>query len=323
MFVIITGVGRSGTTLLSTILSSHSKIAIPYESNFFDKYYTNRQEYGCLNDENNRRCLVNDLLNEPRVKQWDHTLTINDIDTKAATSIENAINALYQAYASKDNKPLWGDKSPGYVDKIDTLWKIFPDTKIIHIYRDGRDVALSTMAYGWWSISDFRTTVYHWGKKVRCALDTLNNHNQQQHFSVKYEDFVADPKTMLLNICRFLGLDYEPAMLETFSANAAKKVRTGMIDYEHKNLQQLPTTAHCYKWKKRLSPIDQVIAFEAAGEILCELGYDSGITRCNRLPLKLRHIYHYLVNTKYRARRLLIKLIKRKWTKSPYLYKKS
>jgi hypothetical protein len=39
-----------------------------------------------------------------------------------------------------------GDKTPNYVLEIPTLLEIFPRAKVIHIYRDGRDVALSWRA---------------------------------------------------------------------------------------------------------------------------------------------------------------------------------
>ncbi len=61
-------------------------------------------------------------------------------------SMRDIITRLFQKNAVGDGKLRWGDKTPYYVLHIPKLLEWWPDAQIIHIVRDGRDVALSLFA---------------------------------------------------------------------------------------------------------------------------------------------------------------------------------
>ena len=87
------------------------------------------------------------------------------------------VSAIFDLYGKRRNKPLVGDKTPSHVRSIPTLHRFFPDAKIVHIIRDGRDVTLSLLdwpkavrvvgRFSTWSDDPVSTSVLWWEWSVR------------------------------------------------------------------------------------------------------------------------------------------------------------
>ena len=84
--------------------------------------------------------------------------------------------------------------------------------KFIHLVRDGRAVVSSRLRKGRQATT--LAAAKRWRKEVKRNQDLLKHQAASDQFHVNYEDLVADPTGHLQQICRFLGLDFEPAMLE-------------------------------------------------------------------------------------------------------------
>src|SRR5262249_43300645 len=141
--IFVIGINRSGTTLLSLMLDSHSRIAIPYESHFFVNYYRTRSQSEILETNVQRLALVKSILAEPYVQRWDYQVTSEQINLDNCTNLAQTIDEIYMAYARHFEKDIWGDKTPSYACHLEILNNMFPTSRFIHIIRDGRDVALS------------------------------------------------------------------------------------------------------------------------------------------------------------------------------------
>ncbi len=108
------GAARSGTKLLRTILSQSESIgAIPYDMGYIWQY----GHYDLGHDE------MNDIVPKPN-------------------EIAFIRNYIFKQ-AKKQNIPIIIEKTVSNTLRIDYIKKVFPKAKIIHLYRDGRDVALS------------------------------------------------------------------------------------------------------------------------------------------------------------------------------------
>ena len=57
-----------------------------------------------------------------------------------------AVRAFFDAYAERQGKPRWGDKTPAYMLSVQRIGRTLPESRFIHLIRDGRDVALSQSA---------------------------------------------------------------------------------------------------------------------------------------------------------------------------------
>src|SRR3546814_3350191 len=100
----------------------------------------------------------------------------------------------------------------GYTPDIDIISRIFPDAKIVHLVRDGRDVVLSQRSIEWMSGNlpklvldwQWKTTIAH---KVGAVLG-------DDFLEVRYEDLVCRLQPVMNQICAFIAEPYDSGMLD-------------------------------------------------------------------------------------------------------------
>jgi hypothetical protein len=294
--ILILGINRSGTTLLSMMLDAHSRIAIPHESHFFVSYYQGRASLN-FSDEAGRREVVARILAEPFVRSWDRPVTAAEVDLSRCHDLASTIDEVYRVYARHFGKDIWGDKTPAYVTDIHVLNALFPDARFVHLIRDGRDVALSIIKQPW-GPSDFLSAVRTWAETVRWARKMLRMLPDDRHIELRFEDLVSDPQTQLERLTHFFGVDFEPGMLTEYTRNAPEKVGD-FLNKHHVHLGKGPQRSQAFKWQSALGPSDQAVAYELAGSVLEELGYPAGV---KQHPLRImKKCYHRLVEA-YRFR---------------------
>jgi hypothetical protein len=51
--------------------------------------------------------------------------------------------------SARSGKRIVGDKSPLHTDHVDEIFELYPEARVIHVVRDGRDVAVSLMHHFW------------------------------------------------------------------------------------------------------------------------------------------------------------------------------
>jgi hypothetical protein len=104
-----------------------------------------------------------------------------------------------------------------------------------------------------------------------------------RYIELRFEDLVQDPAQELVRITDFLGVAFEPAMIEDYPARSGAKFN-GKLPRHHVHLAEKPSPAQSYKWMRQMSRIDQAIAYEIAGPLLADLGYPKGTAKH---PLKV------------------------------------
>ena len=66
--------------------------------------------------------------------------------------------------------------------------------------------------------------------RAQRAADRLNTAHPQRVLTVRFEDFVGQQERTLCTICRFIGIDFMPAMLDvSASTEAARLVRMSTL----------------------------------------------------------------------------------------------
>lgn len=300
--VFIVGAPRSGTTLLQYMLRSHPRLSLPTgESHFFIPLYRAAGRFGDLSRlENIKSVLAAMYKQSAEFLDTDlHGLKF-DIDTVATElhkqgrrTMQAIIAGLFELNARGEGKARWGDKTPYYVLHLSKLLEWFPDAQIIHIIRDGRDVALSLFArrddFG---VYNTHFAAKYWQQYVEVGREQGARLNPRQYLEVRYEDVVHDQKQSLQRICAFLAEEYSDSLLEYRKAGMAGKTP----------LLQKPVQAdNAEKWRKVMST-SQVRVFEAAaGETLASCGYPL-VTSSRPLPLPVRAMYrlHNMAVSRYR-----------------------
>jgi hypothetical protein len=268
--VFLLGSQRSGTTMLRLMLNNHPNLAIPHETAFITIYYKKLGSYGDLADKDNARRLLADISQHPLVKRGRLIENPEAILSRPTASYREFIDAIFRAYADSLGKARWGDKTPFYTPDIDVLHRIFPDAKLLHLVRDGRDVVLSQKSIEWMSgnlpklILDWRwkTTIAH---KVGSVLG--NN-----FLEIRYEDLVRQPEQVLRRICSFIDETYDQAML-SYSDEAQNVVPSASLKW-HRNSIRPPDPSRLDRWKTDLARAERVLFEQLAGDTLDLFGYE-------------------------------------------------
>jgi hypothetical protein len=143
--IFIVGVGRSGTSLLQSMLDSHPEIKFLPENFFLRNHLFSKPQYSSVED------FKNSLLRDKRFKRLETTekiITESYTENKPLLSNLNLYKNICNQYFN-DIVKYYGDKDPRLIENIPNLVKSFNDSKIIHIFRDPRDVLLSKKKAEW------------------------------------------------------------------------------------------------------------------------------------------------------------------------------
>ena len=146
--------------------------------------------------------------------------------------------------------------------------KCVPNAKVIHIVRDGRDVALSIMEARFGP-----KTVYSAAQRWIMYLKAIEkiNHSLPKHkyYEISYEQLLQNPEKTLRGACSFLGEIYPSNMLEFYKDGS----KYGSYTHEHANLQSSLIRNNANKWHKKMSHSDVDIFQVVAWKYLTEYGY--------------------------------------------------
>jgi Sulfotransferase family len=282
-FVFIVGCPRSGTTLLGRMVDAHPDIAVVNEGRFAPDWFERRR--GLTAEGQVTPELIDRLLDHPPFKSVSVTreqLT-RLLDHDGRVHYADFVTGVFDLHGRAHGKRLVGDKTPHYVRSLPTLHALWPAARIVHLIRDGRDVAQSVLA--WRKVAErggsvarfsaFRedkvaTVACWWEWLVRLGREDGAALGPAVYHEIRYETLVAEPAAECERLCDFLGVPYDDRMLAfhegrerddpTLDAKKAwRRVTPGLRD-----------------WRSEMAVAD-VERFEAvAGGLLEELGYERG-----------------------------------------------
>ena len=284
--IFIVGCGRSGTTLLRDLLRSHPRLTFPGESNFIPEFY---RAYGDPRDAAEACQLGAQILRLRWGRLW--ALGLEPASFSDCRSFREVLCRLYEAWARHENKPRWGDKTPRYVREIPLLMKLFPGARIIHIYRDGRDVALS-FSHVWFGPSNTYTAAGHWKRCVNAGRRAAATLPRGTYMEVRYETLLEQPRETMQQVCEFIGEPFDEAVLRPSKLEADP--RLGSIPAQ--SLRGELMSNNSGKWKTQMPVRDRVLFESVAGDLLEALGYETeGRTRrISSAEQVAWHLHHQL-----------------------------
>ena len=172
-------------------------------------------------------------------------------------------DAVFDELADVVGVPAGGrivERTPAHARHLDLIGAVYPDAWVLHIVRDGRDVARSLVSQTWGPAS-VAEAAREWDETVRAARGAARVLDRYRE--VRYEDLVREPAEHLAAILRWLGLEAgEPELAPVLREAGA----TYNVDASYPDVR-------AGKWVEAFGP-DDLSAFEAvAGELLAELGY--------------------------------------------------
>lgn len=241
--VVLVGAHRSGTTLLGLMLRGHSAISwlgeFEYNFDFIDP------ETGSFPDKDEFH----------RLLDTDRRFRAREFAVDPELAPRELVDSFLIQTMERQDKPRVGGVTHRHFDRVLDLW---PDARVIHLVRDGRDVALSRIRLGW--AGNVWTSAPAWGQ-IEQSWDALKPRlAADQVHEIRYEDLVAHPREELHRVCSFLGIEAE----------------AGMLDYPGRSNYEAPDPALAQQWHRKLSPRECRLLDAAIGEMLVRRGYPLG-----------------------------------------------
>src|SRR5262249_36457341 len=282
-YVFIVGCARSGTTLLQRMVDAHPSIAITPETHWLSTFF--RERIGLTPDAFVTPELIPNLVEYrtfPNLgidqSEIEHILAIH-----APMHYRKFVTRIFDIYGRARGKPLVGDKSPAYVQKIHTLHKLWRRAKFVHLLRDGRDVCLSVLDWdnAWrtagrlptWRASPVLTTALWWKRKVLLGREEGQRLDCSLYYEIRYEALVREPVVESTRLCSYLGLPYDGAMVRYHEGRAPDDPYLG----EHHRWYRIAAAAR--DWRTQMTDWDIELFEAAAGDLLGELGYERAFLR--------------------------------------------
>lgn len=245
MFFIV-GRGRSGTTLLKSLLDAHPSVSVPPES-LFIMYLFRAYRRGAWN-ERRIRAFAKAVYLERRMRRWNLDSAALEARLVALGEVDfpRLCAEVYEAYADAEGKAegrLLGDKNPLYGLFTRELADVFPRAKFIHIIRDYRD-NVSSYQHVPFDLSSAPALAYRW-RAYHESIRRTESEFPHRFTRVHYEDLVSSPDETLRRVFTFLEIPPLPALpaLQTTNAPSWHRRLDGAID-----------AASVQQWRRSFSP---------------------------------------------------------------------
>lgn len=258
--IFIVGMGRSGTTLLRSMLCAHPAITIPTELNFFLVLERWASEYpvhgvGCPVDFDAFWRAYSSSEYFPKIGLNEESI-LNRIRASGSYDYRTIYTCICEEYAEKMGNLRWGEKSPNNYRFLDTLLNWYPNARVLYMIRDPRAVVASFRKVPWGSGS-IDAIVRQWQSCVSVMEWWADD---ERVMVVQYETLVTEPEHQLRQISNFIGEDYTPDMLYKRSQSTTSVVHLSDWSRKHyETVMQPVTTANISKWESKLSPCEVAI----------------------------------------------------------------
>ena len=215
--LIIVGMHRSGTGLLSEIVQRLGCFMGRNLSPNKESLYFQTLNKETLDIAGANWCNINFLPESSDLKSHYEWLTRFMTTRLKKGLIKGHFGICRACYFVLHKHLLWGWKDPRNSLLLPKWIQIFPDAKIIHIYRDGRDVALSLLKRDMKREKDKSYFNAHLKRERMAAYFSLweeyiqritaGVQGYRQIYEIRYESLLRNPLKEISLIKNFLGVD--------------------------------------------------------------------------------------------------------------------
>lgn len=296
--LIVTHLGRSGSTWLMRLLAEHAGIvtpaAYPYEVRA-GRYWmqalqvltepSNHTQSSSLDGMSSNPWWVghqpyyaSPVLNDDRVNHWFGRDYVGQVADFCVQSIESFYQTVAQsqgksgvAYFAEKHDP---DRAP------ELLRELYPEARELVLVRDVRDMFCSirafnskrgTLEFGRSLAKDEEEYIAMLGKGAYRLFECWKSRADRAHL-VRYEDLISRPLETLRELFEFLGLDREPATL----AQIVRQASSDLGEFKKHGTSSKPADS-VGRWQSDLdAPTKRAMEREFA-EVLEAFGYDKTV----------------------------------------------
>lgn len=270
--IFITGVYRSGTTLLAQILNNHPSLRIIYDTLHFFRFYLGKynpvhQHYKNILKDTNDRLFKRYGIEVPLDN------IIYNLEQYPDISFRDIYNEIMTQTFCGGNKALrWGEKSLVQWSNIPMFLQMFPNGQVIHMIRDPRDVLASYRQMTNELPHKYLDAIFaclhsmNWCSEIGSAI------HPDKYYVLKHEDLVARPTETIDNICKFLNIEYNKTMID-FSLYKDQVGNEWDSNTAFNDIPNRITSASTERWKQQLRPFEIGLTESVIGDLLEIFGY--------------------------------------------------
>ncbi|MES2515229.1 MAG: sulfotransferase [Bacteroidota bacterium] len=287
----ILSTGRTGSTLLSSMLNTHPEILSvseePFAYNLYPKYKNVTNWTDTIIDQ---FCYDFYLFSEGKLEpQFGKKENIIDLlkEHRSILTGENAIKLAYFAFFPNKDKSRVNaivDKELKFHHFLNEVSGFYPQSKFIVLSRDPRDNVLVKIKRAIKKKKKPSTLFLAktWNYEYAMLNKKLSRINKDRYMLVKYEDLVKKPEEVLKKITTFLNIPYNEIML-TYDDNIKEEVKRSASDIGHtvkqhlslfhEGLTQKVNTEKIGLWKKELSEQENNLVWSICEDTALTNGY--------------------------------------------------
>ena len=292
--VFVIGCSRSGTTLLYHMLLSAGNFAVyRMESQILTLL---EPRFRPLSKPQNKRKML-DAWYATRLYERSG-LEPEELEPRIMAECQNGgdfLRILMEQICRKQGVERWAETTPEHLLYIRRIKETIPNALVIHVIRDGRDVALS-----WEKLSQIRR--FPWDRrrpamaagiywewivsKGRAAGRTLG----ENYVEVRYEDLVGKPAEVLRSLEPFVDHDLDYQRILEVGIGSVSAPNTAF-----KGERQSPVG----RWRTSLSPEELAELETLTGDMLADLGYELNAKHATSFELtRMRTAYRMYFESK-------------------------
>lgn len=301
------GHSRSGTTWLQRLLDSHPEVLCKGSGMFFGRdaalHEGRTTLYAALEDSKPLR-----VWHGMRPNDWSGP----DFDAELAAVMRSFIQATLGRALAKSGKALVVDRTPHYVSYLDEVHAVFPEARVVHIIRDGRDSAISNLHAVWNTSRDrggpvdldpeelerrdaykedpagylesgrsifteqrIKGLAKRWARTIHKGRKHGRELFGDNYLELRYENLLDDSVRELEKLFGFLEVDRDREMLKKIVEENSFERWSGRKPGEEQ-IGSFFRKGVAGDWKGVFNERDRRVYDRHAGDVLAELGYEEG-----------------------------------------------
>ena len=266
--IFVTGLGRSGTSLLRGMLNAHPELYLAQEASFHSWSRPFRRSH----------------TPRDRLRAWFGSFSFawmrldpNELtEGLPAELVDEHLDLVYErslrALAKRNGAMRWGEKNPFLVNFLDAIYGRWPDARVVFMVRDPRATALSQTRMPW-SCGALSVVVH----LLRLQLQKVEAHRDAMLF-VRLEDLLSEPEQTMRRVLDFTGLEWSDRVLE----HARHVPSDDGIPFPWLQSADRRRGAASASWATELSPAWIRLIESVDHRILADFGYEAA--RLEREP---------------------------------------
>jgi hypothetical protein len=268
------GTQRSGSNLLRLMLNQLKDVSAPHPPHILERLMPLLPAYGDLNMVSNFEKLIEDVCTLVETNPVPWTGVVLDRQVILARCVEPTLpeitRVVYELKAESEGANVWMCKSMANIRFADDLEKYNRKPLYVHLFRDGRDVALSFK-----KAIVGEKHIYHiarqWKQEQDASIDLYEKLGSDRVIRLRYEDLLQNPQAELKRLCAFLGIAYSDAAMSYHESDESRETANSGLMWQ--NVVKPVLADNHNKFLKELSEEDIRIFERVAGDTLEKLGY--------------------------------------------------